>query len=277
MQILTILIFLINVLNLSIRNGSNSVPINKSNVLSKVIEDSTLVFVKGGTFKMGSKLGEKDELPVHKVKISDFYIGKHEVTNSEFVEFLNEKGNIYEHNSYWINVKGHWRDLKCNIYQKNNYFFVEQGYENYPVNYVNWYGANAYCKWKGGRLPTEAEWEYASTNYKNNANNRNIDEIAWYSVNSDNKIQQVGAKKPNAFGIYDMQGNLWEWCSDWYNAEYYAKSKRKNPQNLVKADYKVMRGGSWANDKTMLRISNRNAVKPNTNKINLGFRIVYEK
>jgi len=244
--------------------------------------DSTLVFVKGGVFKMGSTNGEKDEIPVHRVKISDFFIGKYEVSNIEFVQFLNKKGNKYENHAYWINTSGKWRNLKCRIFENNNVFFVEIGYENHPVNFVSWYGANEYCKWKGGRLPTEAEWEYAA---KGGVETRhalslqppdyNINNFVWYSANSNNKINQIGTKKPNVLGIYDMLGSLWEWSSDWYDAEYYSKSKRKNPQNIIKADYKVMRGGSWANDKTMLRISNRNAVNPNSNKINLGFRIVF--
>jgi len=252
---------------------------NKNNVKL----DSTLVFVEGGVFKMGSKNGESDEIPVHKVKLSDFYISKYEVTNQEFFEFLNEKGNKYENHAYWINTDGKWRNLKCRIKQKDSIFFVTEGYENHPVNFVSWYGANAYCKWKGGRLPTEAEWEFAArggveTRHGVSLQPRgnNIDKYAWYSTNSNNKIHKTGTKNPNSFGIYDMQGSLWEWCSDWYDPTYYSKSKRKNPKNLSQTDYKVMRGGSWANDVTMLRITNRNALKPGINKINLGFRIVYD-
>ena len=255
----------------------------KNSEKSSFNEDSTLIFVKGSTFKIGDKIGEKDEIPVHRVKLSDFYIGEYEVTNAQFVQFLNKKGNQYEDHSYWINIDGKWRGLKCRIYFNSNEFFVEKGFENHPVNFVSWYGANAYCKWKDGRLPTEAEWEYAArggvdtrhTLYLQPRGNI-VDEYAWYSSNSDNIINEVGNKKPNALGIYDMQGSLWEWCSDWYDAKFYVKSKRKNPQNLNKADYKVLRGGSWANDKEMLRLTNRNALNPNTNKINLGFRIVYE-
>ncbi len=246
--------------------------------------DSTIIFVKGGSFKMGKKEGEKDEIPVHKVKLSDFYIGKYEVTNKEFVQFLNEKGNQYKDHAYWINTKGKWRDLICRIFEENNTFKVEKGYENHPVNFVNWYGANAYCKWKGGRLPTEAEWEYAAKGgyVKTHGHNslqspdNNIGDFAWFSANSSNKIHQIGTKKPNILGIYDMQGSLSEWCSDWYDVQYYSKSKRKNPVNIINADYKVLRGGSWANDKAMLRITNRNALNPNVNKINLGFRIAFD-
>lgn len=250
---------------------------------NSALKDSSLVFVKGGTFKMGSIVGEKDEQPVHRVKISDFFIGKYEVTNSEFVELLNEKGNQYNDHALWIKLEGKWRDLKCRIYEKDSVFYVEKGYENYPVNFVNWYGADAYCKWRGGRLPTEAEWEYVAKDLgKHGRASRKpsdgpIDDFAWSSVNSNNNTHKIGTKKPNALGIYDMQGNLYEWCDDWYDVNYYAKSKRKNPVNKIKSDYKVMRGGSWANDATMLRTTNRNAIKPKINKINIGFRIAYSK
>lgn len=281
MKFLILIFFFISTIGLSEISMSDFVLLKKNSEPNNYNEDSLLVFVKGGSFRMGDKTGEKDEIPIHKVKLSDFYIGKFEVSNIEFVEFLNKKGNQYENHSYWIDIDGKWRGLKCRIYNNNNEFFVEKRYENHPANFVSWYGANSYCKWKGGRLPTEAEWEYAaggvstgSTTQKDS--NINIDEFAWYASNSGNKIHKTGSKRPNALGIYDMQGSLWEWCSDWYAAEYYSKSKRKNPQNTDKADYKVLRGGSWANDKKMLRLTNRNALKPNINKINLGFRIVYD-
>ncbi|MEN8121955.1 MAG: SUMF1/EgtB/PvdO family nonheme iron enzyme [Bacteroidota bacterium] len=290
MKLLILIFFFISIINLSKTSMTDLVLSKKNREANNYNEDSTLIFVKGGSFRMGNKTGEKDEIPIHKVKLSDFYIKKYEVTNADFVQFLNEKGNQYEDHSYWIDMDGKWRGLKCRVYKNDNKFFVEEGYENHPVNFVSWYGANSYCKWKGGRLPTEAEWEYASTSsathsrgsatYSKGRNiqnlNINIDEYAWYSGNSNNEINKVGSKKPNALGIHDMQGSLWEWCSDWYDAEFYSKSKRKNPQNIGKADFKVIRGGSWANDKAMLRITNRNALNQNVNKINLGFRIVYD-
>jgi formylglycine-generating enzyme required for sulfatase activity len=271
-------IFILSIISLNM----NFMPVHKVLFVEEnetlIPMDSSLVFVKGGTFKMGSKTGEEDELPVHKVKLSDFYIGKYEVTNGEFVVFLNEKGNQYEDHALWIKPEGKWRNLKCRIYEKDSAFFVEKGYEQYPVNFVNWYGANEYCKWKGGRLPTEAEWEYAAIGGKDAKRGipLPVEEKAWYSVNSNNKIHKVGTKKPNVLGIYDMQGSLWEWCADWYDAKYYELSDRKNPLNKMKSDYRVIRGGSWANDEKMLCITNRNAIKPKINKINLGFRVVYD-
>jgi formylglycine-generating enzyme required for sulfatase activity len=237
--------------------------------------DTGLVYVPSGSFKMGSKHGETDEQPVHKVKISGFYIGKYEVTNREFVEFLNAKGNQFEHNVLWINTDGHWRNLKCRINEKDGKFFVDKAYEYYPVNFVSWYGANAYCKWKGGRLPTEAEWEYIVKKYP--LIKDSIDTHSWHSANSNNQIHKIAQAKPNILGIYDLLGNLWEWCADWYDNRFYEISNRKNPLNNTPNDYKVIRGGSWANDKSMLNISNRNAIKPNINKVNVGFRIAYDE
>jgi len=236
--------------------------------------DTGLVYVPSGSFKMGSKTGEADEQPVHKVKISGFYIGKYEVSNREFAEFLNVKGNQFEHNVLWINIDGHWRDLKCRIYEKDSSFFVEKGYEDYPVNFVSWDAANAYCKWKGGRLPTEAEWEYIAKKFSHSPDS--LEYYHWHAANSENKIHKIGAGTANLLGIYNLQGNLWEWCADWYDNHYYEKSPRKNPLNMVPNDYKVIRGGSWANNKKMLNPSNRNAIKPNINKINVGFRIAYD-
>jgi len=237
--------------------------------------DTGLVYVPAGSFKMGSKHGEADEQPVHKVKISGFYIGKYEVTNREFVEFLNIKGNQFEHNVLWINTDGHWRNLECRIKEKDGKFFVAKEFENYPVNFVSWYAADAYCKWKGGRLPTEAEWEYIVKKFP--LLNDSIDAHSWHSANSGNKIHKIAQTKANSLGIYDLQGNLWEWCADWYDNRFYEKSKRKNPLNNTPNDYKVIRGGSWANDKSMMNKSNRNAIKPNINKINVGFRIAYDE
>jgi len=233
--------------------------------------DSGLVFIEAGKLKIGNKKGETDEKPAHKVKLSAFYISKYEITNAEFVVFLNSNGNKIENNSLWINTKGKWNNISCRITEKNNKFIIEKGFENYPVNFVSWYGASAYCKWKGGRLPTEAEWEYAANNIT-----EDIDKYAWYKSNANRNLYAVGQKKPNKFGLYDMQGNQWEWCADWYRPDYYKKKEKKNPQCKEKADFKVIKGGSWANNKSMLRISNRNARKPNSNKVNIGFRIVYD-
>lgn len=243
-------------------------------VFSQNISD--YVFIEGGIFKMGSKNGSEDEKDVHKVKISNFYVLNHEVTNAEFVTFLNEMGNQFENHVLWINLDGFWRDIKCRIYQKEETFYVEEGYENYPVIFVNWYGANAYAKWAGGRLPTEAEWEYIadlsvkSLNYPNNLN-----DYAFYKENSDYKLHPVKQKLP-IIGIYDLFGNLSEWCYDWYSVDYYKNSKYKNPQGAFMGDQKIKRGGSFATLSSSVKKYNRKASSPTNNNLTIGFRIVID-
>jgi formylglycine-generating enzyme len=248
----------------------------------KILNDSNLVFVEGGKILMGDKNGEIDEKPVKHLKLKSFYIGRYEVTNAEFAEFLNNQGNQLEVNAIWIQLNGKWKDLHCRIYEKDNKFFVEKGFEDYPVNYVSWYGANAYCKWCGGRLPTEAEWEYAAKGGKLYRKKtikeieKNLGRYAWFSDNSNENWHKKGTKLSNVLGIFDLYGNLWEWCSDFYNPTYYGTRSKKDPQGPEKGDFKVIRGGSWTDKAGMLRISNRNGIIPTANKINVGLRIVYD-
>ena len=246
------------------------------------IIDSGLVLVEGGSLKLGNRKGDMDEKPARKLKIKSFLISRYEITNSEFVQFLNASGNQLEGNTIWINLDGKWEGLKCRIYEQDGKFSVENGYEDFPVNYVSWYGANAYCKWKGGRLPTEAEWEYAAKGGKKTNKKvllqyvKEIETFAWFNGNSDSQWHKKGLKSPNILGIYDISGNLWEWCSDFYNNKEYKKRKRKDSGGPQKGDYKVIRGGSWTDNMETLHISNRNAINPNMNKINVGFRIVFD-
>ena len=242
------------------------------------IADSNILYIKGGRIKLGNRKGDTDEKPAKKIKITSFYMGRIEVTNKEFAEFLNKKGNQTTGNTPWINLEGSWNNLKCRIYLKDSVFLVEEGFEDYPVNLVNWFGADAYCKWKGGRLPSEAEWEYAlrSGFSKKEIKNIKMDDYAWYKTNSNYNLHKGGQLKPDRNGIFDMYGNLWEWCDDYYQAEYYKTRSRNNPKSPEKGDFRVMRGGSWTNDRETLSASNRNGLNPNSNKINVGFRIAFD-
>lgn len=245
-----------------------------------------MVALKGGTFTMGSNDGREDEKPPHQVTLSDFSIGKYEVTNEEYAAFLNAKGNQVEGGETWINIGGSFSNEKCRILENGKVFSVESGYEKHPVIYVSWYGARAYCNWlkeetgQNYRLPTEAEWEYAARGGNRPKNyiysgSDNPDEVGWYYYNSANKTKthQVGTKRANELGIFDMSGNVYEWCSDWYDEKYYANSQNStNPQGAANGDYRVVRGGSWLNNFINLRVAYRDGAAPDGRDFSLGFR-----
>lgn len=233
------------------------------------------VYVKGGEFQMGSKIGDSDEHPVHKVFVNDFYVLNHEVTNLEFVSFLNTVGNHYESHSIWFDYRESWGSEKCRISLKDSIYSVEKAYENYPVAFVDWYGAQAYCQWLGGRLPTEAEWEYLA---KKSVENKkftydNIKDYAVFEENSNNLYAPVCSKK-SILGIYDLFGNMAEWCYDWYAPTSYSLKVRKNPHGVEIGNQKVIRGGSWATKFLAISATNRRATNAINHNITIGFRVV---
>ena len=236
---------------------------------------SDYVFIKGGKFKMGSE-NDIDELPIHKVKISAFYVLNHEVTNAEYCQFLNDEGNQFENHVKWINLNGKWQNEKCRIYEKDSIFYVENGYENYPVVFVNWWGANAFCNWVGGRLPTEAEWEYLAYLSTENIefNVEYLEKYAVFKNNSNGIYSEIKSKNKNSIEIYDLFGNLSEWCNDWYSYKYYSISKKTNPQGPKNGVQKVKRGGSWVNKSSSISVTNRKASASINYNITVGFRVV---
>jgi formylglycine-generating enzyme required for sulfatase activity len=254
-----------------------------------------MVKVEGGTFGMGCSSDtlncEKDEYPLHTVAISDFYISKYEITNKQFCKFLNEKG--VEKTGKYDDVELIDMDLivgpstrnACQIKYKEDKFIPLKGKENHPVIAVTYYGAIQFCEWAGGRLPTEAEWEYAarggskSIGYIFSGSNE-LDRVAWWKGNSGGHSHKVGKKQPNELYIYDMTGNVLEWCSDWYNENYYKSSQRNNPQGGISVfKVKVLRGGSFMSnhDKKKYRVSNRyhwGISSVPTSHYYIGFRLV---
>ena len=243
-----------------------------------------LVYVQGGTFEMGSNNGDDDEKPIHSVTLNSFYIGKYEVTHKEYIEFLNSKG-VNSDGSYNGEEYIDMDDEDCAVGYSNGSFYFKgsscASTENTPVIEVTWYGAKAYCEWAGGRLPTEAEWEYAarggnkSKGYKYSGSN-NIDEVAWYNDNSGSKTHEVGTKQPNELGIYDMTGNVWEWCNDWYDGSYYSISPNSNPQGPTTGSYRIVRGGSWYFSANSCRVAYRNDYVPRRSIGYIGFRLAKE-
>jgi len=215
-----------------------------------------MVFVRGGKFKMGSNLGAKDEQPVHEVLVDDFYIGKFEVTQDQWKRIMDQ--------------------------DTSKRYFKNCG--NCPVERVTWYNVMEFISKLNQltglnyRLPTEAEWEYAagggslSKGFKYSGSNH-IDVVAWKDGNAGTSIHPVGKKKPNELGIFDMTGNVFEWCSDWYSPDWYQISEKENPTGPEEGRFRVMRGGSWFHDHTGLRINEREKGNPEFRYGYVGFRL----
>ncbi len=236
------------------------------------------VYVDGGTFQMGSNDGRSDEQPVHTVTLTGFEISKYEITNAQYCKFLNDIGvNLL--GSFGGTIYIYILRSSCQIEYSGGQFVVKSGKDNNPVIQVSWYGAKAFCEWAGGRLPTEAEWEYASRGGNQSqgytySGSNNVDDVAWYLSNSGGLTHPVGQKQSNELGIYDMSGNVWEWCKDWYGIDYYSSSPTNNPQGPTTGVFRVLRGGSWYSGAFSVRCADRGNYDPSNSYINFGFRCV---
>ena len=211
---------------------------------------------------------------------------KYEVTNTEYAEFLNAKGKHADGGQTWLNV-GHER---ARIEYVNRAYRAKAGYENHPVTYVSWYGAMAYAAWKGKRLPTEAEWEKAARGGLSGLKYPWGNGIDATKANYNNHVKDttaVGKYTANGYGLYDMAGNVWEWCLDEYNGGFYAVSPSQNPLSGANSiqwlldNYtgvrtpRVLRGGAWAHDaEPDVRVADRSAYAPTSTTTGFGFRCV---
>jgi len=215
-----------------------------------IITLSNMVWVEGSTFQMGSNSGYSSEKPAHSVTVKGFWISKYEVTQAEYSRVMGTNPSYF----------------KC---------------DDCPVEKVSWKDAVEYTRRVGGRLPTEAEWEYAarggnkSHGYKYSGSN-NLDEVGWYDNNSGSKTHPVGQKRPNELGLYDMSGNVWEWCEDWYNADYYKNSSQIDPQGPSSGTFRVLRGGSRDNVDYRCRLTIRDGYNPDARNYYIGFRCVWD-
>ena len=242
--------------------------------------------IPAGEFRMGSNSGNDDEKPVHSVYVDAFYMDKYEVTNAEYAEFLNAKGKHADAGQTWLDV-GH---QSARVEYVNRVYRAKAGYENHPVTYVSWYGAMAYAAWKGKRLPTEAEWEKAARGNLASLTypwGNGIDATkANYYPHHAGDTTAVGKYGANGYGLYDMAGNVREWCLDEYNAGFYAVSPSQNPlsgANSIKwllDNYtgvkisRVLRGGAWNNLASDVRCARRDRNMPTGTTYLFGFRCV---
>jgi len=256
-------------------------------------DGSIMVLVPEGEFTMGSNESD-DEKPPHKVYIDAYYIDKYEVTNQQFKRFVDETGyktDAEKGGGGWVYDGKDWKQ-KFSASWKDP-FGDGVGISNkmsHPVVQVSWNDAVAYAKWAGKRLPTEAEWEKAARgadgrkypwgnewNGKNcNFADRNTD-FSWSDKNVDDGykyLAPVGSYPAGAspYGVMDMAGNVWEWCSDWYDKNYYKNSPSKNPQGPSAASARVIRGGSWLDVAVFCRSANRDRIYPGIGWIICGVR-----
>ncbi|MEI6138648.1 MAG: formylglycine-generating enzyme family protein, partial [Mariniphaga sp.] len=246
-----------------------------------------MVAIKGGTFQMGSN--EDGEKPIHTVTVSDFSIGKTEVTVAQFKAFVDVTSyrtdadksggsDIWTGKEFKFTVGVNWQcDASGKIRNSSEY--------DHPVIHVSWNDAVAFCEWlkqktgKTYRLPTEAEWEFAARggNYSRGftySGSNTIDDVAEYGGNNNKSTKPVAGRKPNELGLYDMSGNVWEWCSDCYGADYYANSPQNNPKGSSTGSNRVYRGGGWRGDAQYCRVAFRSGDTPGYCYLHLGFRPV---
>ncbi|NWF97588.1 MAG: SUMF1/EgtB/PvdO family nonheme iron enzyme [Nitrospirae bacterium] len=215
----------------------------------KTVTNNDMVLIPAGEFYMGTddRTFDPIERPKHKVYLDAFYIDKYEVTQKQYYEVMGENP------SFWLGS-----DL--------------------PVDSVSWKEAKTFCEKIGKRLPTEAEWEKAAKGGTNDkwagtSDMNKLEEYIWiHDTGANMKTHPVGLRKPNAYGVYDMSGNVWEWVSDWYGESYYSKSPEKNPQGPEKGFMKILRGGNWDSHIYEVRTTSRYPKNPDAKYCNNGFR-----
>ncbi len=228
---------------------------------SKVEEDkgvdTEMVLVPGGEFVMGAE-SESDDNKAHKVLVDSFHMDKYEVTNAQYDEFCKVT------------------DRKLPEFWGMEEFHSGADYPDHPVVGVSWQDAKAYAEWRGKRLPTEAEWEYAARGGlegKSYPNGEQLEETAAnFNLSGFGGTVAVGRFPANGYGLHDMSGNVWEWTADHYGADYYGSSPLENPKGPEKGRFRVIRGSGWHSGPYCNRVYYRNALLPQWVDFAVGFR-----
>ncbi len=264
---------------------------------SSAINIST-VPIPAGTFTMGSPATEVNRYNSeiqHQVTLSAFRMSKYEITNAQFAAFLNAKG--IDSNGIWSSAPEYKTQtliyassgsFDWGLHYTNSKWVPVAGCENAPVINVTWYGAVEFATYVGGSLPTEAQWEYAcragSTKPFNTGSfltylQANYDWFYPYNGGTNTlttypgKTQAAGTYEANTWGLYDMHGNVWEWCNDWYGS--YSAGAQTNPTGVASGSVRVIRGGSWGSSAQDCRSAVRSANSPFSYDVTLGFRVVF--
>jgi formylglycine-generating enzyme required for sulfatase activity len=225
-----------------------------------------MVSISAGSFKMGGNQQDAEK-PIHLVTLNGFWIDKYEVTNDGYAQCVAAK--------------------KCQVPTTRSSstradYYGNKQYSSYPVLYVSWSDAKAYCEWRGARLPTEAEWEKAARGGLDGKLYPWGDTLPSCTPGSANGAQSescavkdtapVGSFASNGYGLFDMAGNVWEWVSDWYDAGYYSSSPANNPTGPANGELKGVRGNGWYFGLNALRVANRGSIDPASRTAYIGFR-----
>jgi formylglycine-generating enzyme required for sulfatase activity len=269
--------------------------INPGATRTRPTDGAEMVYVPAGEFLMGSTVADAkaagDEKPQHTVYLDAYWLDRTEVTNARYVQFMNalggQPGTCGERGCIETKLEDQHSHVLCQderyevagsyVLCQGGRYEVERGFEDHPATEVTWYGAQAYCRWAGARLPTEAEWEKAARGvdgrpYPWGDDAPNCDRAQYGGCGG--ATLPVGTRPAGAspYGALDMAGNVWEWVADWYDPAYYRSSPAQNPHGPASGEHKVFRGGSWGYLPKFIRTTDRASNSPTYAGFNLGFR-----